>query len=88
MFDPDLLEELPVDKRELVHQGILLLVSTGVLQLQKQRLFARIAEGADDEDKEKLSERILEYRRESHGIESLIQLGEELKRKLERETEE
>lgn len=87
MFDPDLIEGLSPDLRESVRQGVLLLASTGVLELQKQRLFARIAEGADNEDKDKLNEQILDYRRQSHGLTALIQFAERIKEEQENESE-
>jgi hypothetical protein len=75
MFDPDLIDSYPPETRGMIRQSLALLASTGVLLAQKQRLFARIAEGADNEDEVTLSGRIIVYRREAHALQYLHDQG-------------
>ena len=76
MIDEDLFKSYPVEIQGKIREAIVVLATTGVLNKQRERNFARIAEGADNEDMESLSIKILDYRRQSHGLLSLQQLGE------------
>jgi hypothetical protein len=79
MFDPDLIEEQPPEQQAAIRGAVMTLLSTGVLHAQKERLFSRVLHGSDTEDKEALAERILEYRKQTNVLETLIQLGEQYK---------
>lgn len=76
MIDPDLIQTLPAEQQAAVREAIVVLVSTGLLRKQIERLLVRVAQGSDTEDKEKLMEKILDYRRQSHTLEALQQMGE------------
>jgi hypothetical protein len=69
MFDPDIINEL-------AREGFKLLVQSGVLDLQLERLKERIAFGDPDESNETLAVSIKEFRRQYGMIESLRSLGE------------
>lgn len=69
MFDPDIVNEL-------AREAFKLLVQSGVLDKQLERLKERIAYGDPDESNESLVVSIKEFRRQYGMIESLRSLGE------------
>lgn len=73
MIDRDLIESHPL--RDKIREAIANLVATGVLDAQEQRLQAQLLNGSDEEDKEKLAERVLEFRKQRTGILTLRQIG-------------
>jgi hypothetical protein len=69
MFDPDIINEI-------AREGFKLIVQSGVLDKQLDRLKERMAFGNPDESDESLVESIKEFRRQYGMIESLRSLGE------------
>lgn len=88
MIDPDLLESYPREIRDSIREAILVLATTGVLEAQRQRLFARVAEGSDNEEEKVLGDKILSYRKQSHALIALQQMGESIKMEIDNEREE
>lgn len=73
MIDRHLAESSPK-----VREALRTLTESNVLLHQRDRMFASLAEGADNEDPDKLATRILEYRWRAHALLELHQLGESL----------
>lgn len=78
MFDPDLIESYPPETQETIKVAVTSLFSTGVLEAQKERLYGRVLQGSDSEKPEDLVKRILEFRKQSYALTSLIQLATQL----------
>jgi hypothetical protein len=74
MVDPDLIEG-----NLLARQGLKLLVESGILLKQKERLLDRLTSGDSNEDDEALAKRIREYRTQAGCVASLQELGEQIK---------
>jgi hypothetical protein len=69
MFDPDIINEI-------AREGFKLIVQSGILDKQLDRLKERLAFGNSNEPDESLVESIKEFRRQYGIIESLRSLGE------------
>lgn len=76
MIDPDLIDSVNGSLRTQIRKAISELALTGILEAQRQRLLAQIAEGDENEKPEDLAAKILVYRHRSHELQALQQLGE------------
>lgn len=85
MIDPDLLDTYSPEERGMIREALAKLAATGVLMAQRQRLFARVAEGADNEDEKALGDKIISYRKQSHALLALHQQGESILEEIQRE---
>ena len=76
-----------IEQNALGRQAIVLLIESGVLLEMKQELLVGLASGDSAEPEEAMLKRIREYRNDLTIVESLIDLGERIKRKQENENE-
>lgn len=83
MFDPGIIESHP--EREKIREAVATLAATGILNQQREALFARLLNGSASESKENLAEKILEHRKSEHALISLQQLGERIIKEQEDE---
>lgn len=80
MIDRSILNQLEPNLKAAVETSILTLANSGVLQTQLAIAFESISSGSVNEDPADLASRILQYRRENHGIIALVALADELKK--------
>jgi hypothetical protein len=79
MFDPDIIDSLNTHDKHMLKMGIDLILQTGIVSKQREAMFARLYAGSASEDPEKLAEKILKSRVTTQALESIEQLGEQLK---------
>lgn len=82
MFDPDIFESMPDHERIAVRNAIATIATSGIIERQLTRQFERLSEGDESEDIESLSHNILQYRKDSHGLKSLLTLGQHIMKEL------
>lgn len=74
MIDSDLIEQLSPADLEMAKAGLQQLASSGLLNLQKERLKERVLTGPVEESQEALAFKIQDYRRKLTAILSLEEL--------------
>lgn len=79
MFDIGAVESLSPEHQQMARQALMLLNSSGLIEAQQQANFARLAAGSVSESEDDLFERIRWYRYNNGLLETLRDLGEELK---------
>ncbi len=85
MIDRDLIELQDSNTRAQIKLAIGTLAQSGILTKQRERLLTRLAEGAEDENAEDIVFKVLMYRKQSHALIELQQIGESI---LEEQTDE
>ena len=83
MIDADLLEKLDAEMRIAVLESFAVIMDSGIIDLQQERLLARLRAGALDEDDVKLAARIKAYRGDIAKLQALKSLGDLIKQKDE-----
>lgn len=78
MISLDLLDQLPENERDSVAAAIKTIANSGLIATQRQQNYARVLQGADTEEPEKLAERIMEYRRNTNALATFEHLAQKL----------
>ena len=78
MIDKELFDQLDKHQRDSAISGLSQLVNSGILELQKQQLLARMLAGYERESDEAVTAKVKEYRRGITAILSLEGLAIEL----------
>ena len=81
MIDPDLLLKLDAEIRIAVVEAFKIIMDSGIIELQQDRLLAQLKQGALDESDEQLASRIKVYRSNNAKLLALKQLGELIEQK-------
>jgi hypothetical protein len=75
MIDEDIVENLESGFRQEVQYALAILVQSGVIQLQMDRLKEQLMLGNSSEPVSAVAERVLEFRKNHQALESLEELG-------------
>jgi hypothetical protein len=84
MIDRSLLRQLPPDLDAAVQNAILTIANSGVVEMQLSQAFESVVSGSVSEDPTELASKILQYRRENHGLIALKELADQLKKESSR----
>lgn len=89
MFDSDLINELSPEAREDVRRGLVAIAKSGIIEKQRLRIFARIADKADTVgDDFSAADDLKVYRQQAAMFRGLQHLGESLDKERDDETDE
>ena len=80
MIDRSILSRLDPELEAAVRNAVLTIANSGVLDMQLAIAFESISAGSATEDPTELATRILNYRRENHGIIALKALADDIKK--------
>lgn len=79
MISEEVLDSFEPDMRKALESAVILLHSSGALQMQLESNYQSLIHGDMDEPADSLAQRILDHRKRQAGIESLSELAVRLK---------
>jgi len=83
MFNADLIRNYPNGERQILRDALIIVAESGLIQLQRDQLFAQAVELADHEDEATVAKKIQKYRQDIRNLVALQELGEQLKTERE-----